>query len=142
MLSAEQKQQSDLLHLFEVYKQAIDPASAKNRFRGCLFNKINAKGANAQDLQFIQEHVPVFLGSAPVDLEKWIRAVQVNPERREFAPTQVSSVAELKERTLKVLKAVREARDRLKHDKDNLDLVQKSCEEEVCKAIQTAHEKN
>jgi hypothetical protein len=44
--------------------------------------------------------------------------MEKNPRTTVLVPTQVSSVTELKERTLTVLKAVREAKLRLEHAKD------------------------
>lgn len=57
-------------------------------------------------------------------------------------PTQVASTAELKDRTLKVLKGVKDSKERVKHAKEKLDTVQNVCEEDVANQLKTAHEKN
>ena len=61
----------------------------------------------------MRDNVPVRVGNAPVDLEKWLRVVQENPERGNFLPTQIASTAELKERTMKVLTGVKAAKTRV-----------------------------
>ena len=83
--TTETQQREDCLRLLRIYEQAMKPESAQNRFRGCLFNKIAVE--NKKDRDFLLEHVPTKVGSAPVDLEKWMRAVQDNPERGQFLPT-------------------------------------------------------
>lgn len=40
MLSSEAKQQEDVRRLLSIYMEALEPNSDKNRFRGCLYNKI------------------------------------------------------------------------------------------------------
>ena len=55
-----------------VYKSAVDPASDKNHFRGCLYNKVG-KGVGVQHQKFLQQNIPVVLGNnTPVDQHKWI----------------------------------------------------------------------
>ncbi len=60
-------------------------------------------------------------------MHKWLQAVEKNPFKSVLVPTQVSSVLELKERTLTVLKAIREAKKRLEHAKEQISVVEKTC---------------
>ena len=82
------------------------------------------------------------MGGAPVDLDKWMQAIQNNPDREKFLPTQISSTKELKDRTLAVLKGIKDAKARLKSDKESLELVQKACESDVEQQMKSVQEKN
>ena len=82
------------------------------------------------------------LANVPVDLHKWLQAMEKNPLKSVLVPTQISSVLELKERTFTVLKAVREAKKRLEHAKEQISVVEKTCDDDIAKEIESAHERN
>ena len=72
MLSSEQKHQDDVLCLMNIYKQAMEPSSEQNRFRGILYNKMDSRKMDKKTLTFVQENIPATIGNTPVDLDKWI----------------------------------------------------------------------
>lgn len=75
-------------------------------------------------------------------MHKWLEVAERNPNRNVLVPTQIASVAELKERTLTVLKAVKEAKERLKLARESQNLVMKTCEADIEQGIKLAHERN
>jgi len=48
--------------------------------------------------KFLAENVPKHVGNDPVDLYKWLDAVDKNPDRSLLFPVQISSVRDLKKR--------------------------------------------
>ena len=49
--------------------------------------------------------------------------MEENPDRETLVPTQVCSVKELKDRTLSVLKGVKDAKERLAKAKETLSVI-------------------
>lgn len=109
--------------LFDTYKGALDPSSDQNRFRACVYNKIDPSKTPSEQLKFMRENIPLAINGKPVDLAKWTQAVENKPAQNELLPTQVASTAELKERTLNVLKSIKEVALRTNHVKQTLGIV-------------------
>ena len=68
--------------------------------------------------------------------------MQNNPMKGKLNPVQISSVAELKERTLQTLQAVKKTRQKLEKVTDNMNSVQETCEGEIRVALLRARENN
>ena len=82
--------------------------------------------------KFLTENVPRAIHPGkPVDLHKWLNAVENNPMKGELHPDQVSSVSELKERTLKTLANVKKTREKLKHVSESMHCVQRACDDDI-----------
>ena len=75
-----------------------DAQSAENRFRGCLYNKMDPKMSMTHK-KFLGENVPVSVAGTPTDFNKYMNVVEKNPSKAKLVTTQISSVAELKART-------------------------------------------
>ena len=89
----------------------LDCSNDASRFRGCLYNKLDKETVPEEVAKFLAQNVPVSLshesGSAlPVDLHKWMDAVERNPYPKDLLVTQISSVSELKQRFQIVLASV------------------------------------
>ena len=65
-----------------------------------------------------------------------------NPNSSELVPTQISSTAELKTRVQTVLNAVQEAKKRLGLAKEKLAVVEKTCDNDLQKALEGTKEQN
>ena len=91
----------------------LDPGSAQNRFRACLYNRVDLEKLPADERSFMQSHVPVACDGKPVDLDKWIKATEHNPQKNALVTTQIASVAELKARVDLARQTIRAAHDRL-----------------------------
>lgn len=93
------KDQNEVQQLMAIYMQAVDTRSKQNRFRACLYNQIpNYQNLKREETQFFIENVPREFNGIPVDLHKWLQAVETNPDKARLVPTQISSTAQLKER--------------------------------------------
>ena len=84
------------------YLSFVEPNSEHNRFRGVLYKKSN-QNLPADQKKFFNENIPKKIDQKPVDIHKWCNAIEENPMKEKLVPYQVSSVAELKERTLYTL---------------------------------------
>ena len=74
------------------YGEFLSQTSASNRFRGVVYNKISSDFYNIDQQKFLAENVPTSLQInegviVPVDLDKWMTAVEKNPDRLKFVPT-------------------------------------------------------
>ena len=59
-----------------------------------------------------------------------------------LTPVQISSVAELKQRTLQTLQSVKKTRQKLEKVTENMNAVQDTCEGEIRVALLRARENN
>ena len=59
------------------------------------------------------ENVPLRVNGEPVDLEKWLKAVERNPQKNLLGVTQIKSVEELKQRAAMVLSSIKQTRKRM-----------------------------
>ena len=76
----------------------LDRSSTQNRFRACLYNKFEKDNHSREEVKLIKEYVPESLenNTFPVDMHKWMKAINDNPDHEKLIPTQIGSVAELK----------------------------------------------
>ena len=99
-------------------------------------------GLDKERKKFLTEHVPRQINGAPIDLHKWCTAVEQNPSKKELRPYQISSVAELKERTLQTLANVKQTHKKLNQVTENMHSVQRSCEDEIRISLQRTWDGN
>lgn len=117
--------------LIRYYHEILEQTSENNRFRGIVYNK-KSKNMPEEYSKFLTENVPRAIHPGkPVDLHKWLNAVENNPMKDELHPDQVSSVSELKERTLKTLANVKKTREKLKHVSESMHCVQRACDDDI-----------
>jgi len=118
----------------------ISTGSDKNRFRCILYNKISK--LSRQQKQFLAENIPQGIGGEPVDLHKWLQAVENNPAKNTLTPTQINSVEELKTRAAATLNAIKRAKERLREVTETMNANYKTCDEDVRLKLQRAYEAN
>lgn len=111
MTNEEIRHQHEAKVLIEHYQKMITPGSDENRFRACFYNKINK--FPAEQKKFLAENVPLTVSGEPVDLAKWLKAVEKNPSKNTLGVTQTNSVAGLKERAEAILVGIKKTRERL-----------------------------
>ena len=121
-ITPEQKAQAEVNSILQTYTKMYEAQSAENRFRGCLYNKMDPKMSQAHK-KIVSENVPLSIAGVPTDFNKWMSAVERNPSKAKLVTTQISSVAELKQRTQTVLKNVLDARKRLEGAKEQIVVV-------------------
>jgi hypothetical protein len=63
----------------------ITPGNHENRFRACFYNKINKLPADQK--KFLNENVPLSINGEPIDLSKWLTAVEKNPSKNTLGVT-------------------------------------------------------
>lgn len=61
------------------------------------------------------ENIPLRIENEPVDLSKWLKAVEKNPQKNVLGVTQIKSVHELKDRAKLVLESIKKTRKRMEH---------------------------
>ena len=128
--------------LIRYYHEILEQTSENNRFRGIVYNK-KSKNMPEEYSKFLTENVPRAIHPGkPVDLHKWLNAVENNPMKDELHPDQVSSVSELKERTLKTLANVKKTREKLKHVSESMHCVQRACDDDIRCNLQRAKDGN
>lgn len=125
------------------YYAMLDRSSDQNRFRACFYNKSNLKELEPDLKRLVQEYVPLQVnGDQPVDLDKWLKAVEANPDRSKLIPTQIGSVTELKARITHAKDTFREAKERLAKSVENLSVVEGACESDLQKHIEKTKQAN
>lgn len=135
------RSQAEFMHLLNFYNAILEPQSDQNRFRACLYNKASEQ-IPEQQKKFMHTNIPKQIGDKPVDMHKWMLAMQVNPSPDQLMPTQISSVTELKERTFKILDAVKKAKTRLKQVTQNMEQLQVACDDDIRLGLKKAKSAN
>ena len=128
-------------NLIQSYGEILNSQSDKNKFRACMYNKIDER-IPEDHLKQLKQLVPKYVGQSPVDPEKWRQAMMLNPDPDQLMPVQISSVTELKERTLKILNAVKKAKTQLKEVTENMQKVKNACDDDIRIGLKTAHNSN
>ena len=72
----------------------------------------------------------------PVDLDKWLKAVEANPDRETLIPTQICSVAELKTRIAHAKSTFCGAKERLRQSVENLNVIEAACQTDLQKHLE------
>lgn len=104
MTDEEIRHQKETKVLIEHYLRMISSGTDENRFRACFYNKISK--FPAEQKKFLFENIPLKVGNDPVDLSKWLKAAEKNPQRNVLGVTQLNSVAEVKDRAKLVLESM------------------------------------
>jgi hypothetical protein len=77
MTNEEMRNQHETKVLIEYFNKMISPGTDENRFRACFYNKIAKMPADQK--KFMNENIPLRVNDEPVDLSKWLKAVEKNP---------------------------------------------------------------
>ena len=104
MTNEEIRHQQETKVLIDHYLKMVSTGSDQNRFRSCFYNKISKLPADQK--KFLFENIPVKIGNEPVDLAKWLKTVEKNPQKNVLGVTQINSVSELKDRAKLVLESM------------------------------------
>ena len=81
IVTEEVKAQNELAGLLQSYIRMLDPGSSQNRFRACLYNRADLDKLPPNERNFMLSHMPVTCDGKPVDLDKWIKATEENPDK-------------------------------------------------------------
>jgi len=71
--------------LIDHYLKMVSTGNDQNRFRSCFYNKISKFPADQK--KFLLENIPVTIGNEPVDLAKWLKMVEKNPQKNVLGVT-------------------------------------------------------
>jgi hypothetical protein len=77
MSNEEMRHQQEIKVLIDHYQKMVSTGNDENRFRACFYNKISKFPADQK--KFMQENIPLRIDNEPVDLNKWLAAVEKNP---------------------------------------------------------------
>ena len=85
MTNEEIRHQQETKVLIEYYNKMISSGTEENRFRACFYNKISKLPADQK--KFMAENIPLKVNNEPVDLSKWLKAVEKNPQKNVLGVT-------------------------------------------------------
>lgn len=82
------------------------------------------------------------VGNDPVDLSKWLKAEEKNPQRNVLGVTQLNSVAEVRDRAKLVLESMQKTKKRMALVTEQMHNLHKQCDEDLHIKLQRAYESN